>query len=649
MIIKRLILHNFGIYAGTNTFEFTGEKPVVLIGGMNGRGKTTFLSGVLLALYGANSFTFKESAFSAYGQYLKSFVNELDSTNESYIEMQFALNANIDDDICIKRSWNGNQKRVKEVLEVTQNGLFSKFLTDNWDMYVESVLPSGISNFFFFDGEKIAELAVEASDEQIKNSIRSLLGLNVIDVLLTDLNKVSRKIRRQTSGLVDESELDALRKTKEEADANLNEMDQTINELTDKILEIQKETELEQARFKMIGGDIVRQQEEQTNRLSALKADDQVIQSKLLEAAASELPLFMVNSLLERMQEQAEKEQNNKNTIIAVNKLSDMVELYKNTGGDINQAKDFIEFFKQMSVEDSIEEIYNLSSSSFFHLRILNSAKLKSLRKDTRDLIQEKKNISTKINEAENVLAVSINHEAVDQSLKKIAQLIEENANLNSKLSECEEKRKELHGIQIKVTTEFNRKVESMLASLEYKDDNERALSYIHKVQGVLGQYEKKLQSTKIKELSETITTCYKQIADKKYLIEKVVMDADTLDFTYLNNEGNEVPKLSLSAGEKQMMVIAILWALAKCSRKKLPVIIDTPLSRLDGSHREALIKTYFPNASDQTIILSTDTEINHEYYQMMKPSIGDEFTLYYDDNTKSTTIKRGYVFGAEL
>lgn len=649
MIIKRLILHNFGIYAGTNTFEFTGEKPVVLIGGMNGRGKTTFLSGVLLALYGANSFTFKESAFSAYGQYLKSFVNELDSTNESYIEMQFALNANIDDDICIKRSWNGNQKRVKEVLEVTQNGLFSKFLTDNWDMYVESVLPSGISNFFFFDGEKIAELAVEASDEQIKNSIRSLLGLNVIDVLLTDLNKVSRKIRKQTSGLADESELDALRKTKEEADANLNEMDQTISELTDKILEIQKETELEQARFKMIGGDIVRQQEEQTNRLSALKADDQVIQSKLLEAAASELPLFMVNSLLERMQEQAEKEQNNKNTIIAVNKLSDMVELYKNTGGDINQAKDFIEFFKQMSVEDSIEEIYNLSSSSFFHLRILNSVKLKSLRKDTRDLIQEKKNISTKINEAENVLAVAINHEAVDQSLKKIAQLIEENANLNSKLSECEEKRKELHGIQIKVTTEFNRKVESMLASLEYKDDNERALSYIHKVQGVLGQYEKKLQSTKIKELSETITTCYKQIADKKYLIEKVVMDADTLDFTYLNNEGNEVPKLSLSAGEKQMMVIAILWALAKCSRKKLPVIIDTPLSRLDGSHREALIKTYFPNASDQTIILSTDTEINHEYYQMMKPSIGDEFTLYYDDNTKSTTIKRGYVFGAEL
>ena len=95
------------------------------------------------------------------------------------------------------------------------------------------------------------------------------------------------------------------------------------------------------------------------------------------------------------------------------------------------------------------------------------------------------------------------------------------------------------------------------------------------------------------------------------------------------------------------MMVISLLWALAICSKKKLPVIIDTPLSRLDLSHRQALIKTYFPKASDQTIILSTDSEIDEDYYALMKKSIGDEFTLEYSDKTKSTTIKSGY-FGWE-
>lgn len=126
-------------------------------------------------------------------------------------------------------------------------------------------------------------------------------------------------------------------------------------------------------------------------------------------------------------------------------------------------------------------------------------------------------------------------------------------------------------------------------------------------------------------------------------------MDPKTLDLHYMNKEGEEIAKKRLSAGEKQLMVISLLWALATCSKKRLPVIIDTPLSRLDLSHRQALIKTYFPQASDQTIILSTDSEIDENYYALMKKSIGDEFTLKYSDKTKSTTIKSGYFGWEEL
>lgn len=131
-------------------------------------------------------------------------------------------------------------------------------------------------------------------------------------------------------------------------------------------------------------------------------------------------------------------------------------------------------------------------------------------------------------------------------------------------------------------------------------------------------------------------------------MIDTVVMDPETLDMTYLAPDDSKVDKTSLSAGEKQLMVIAILWALARCSNKKLPVIIDTPLSRLDSAHRESLIKIYFPQASEQTIILSTDSEINHEYYDMMKPFISDEFLLRYDDSKKSTTVSHGYFTGDE-
>jgi DNA sulfur modification protein DndD len=149
--------------------------------------------------------------------------------------------------------------------------------------------------------------------------------------------------------------------------------------------------------------------------------------------------------------------------------------------------------------------------------------------------------------------------------------------------------------------------------------------------------------------LAETITACYLKLENKKNLIRRIVMEPESLNLKYLSEDGVEVPKDSLSAGEQQLMVISILWALAICSKKKLPVIIDTPLSRLDSLHRTALITTYFPNAGEQTIILSTDSEIDAGSYQLMKENIGDEFTLNYDESSKSTSIKRGYLIGAKI
>ena len=145
-----------------------------------------------------------------------------------------------------------------------------------------------------------------------------------------------------------------------------------------------------------------------------------------------------------------------------------------------------------------------------------------------------------------------------------------------------------------------------------------------------------------------TITECYLKLANKKNLIRKIEMDPETLDWKCLSEDESEIPRDSLSAGEKQLMIISILWALAICSKKKLPVIIDTPLSRMDSLHRTALITTYFPNAGEQTIILSTDSEIDEGYYRLMKNNIGDEFTLNYDEVSKSTSIQKGYLIGAK-
>jgi DNA sulfur modification protein DndD len=211
------------------------------------------------------------------------------------------------------------------------------------------------------------------------------------------------------------------------------------------------------------------------------------------------------------------------------------------------------------------------------------------------------------------------------------------------KLNKLQQDRSSINATVIAKTAEYNRDVESYLQKMELQDDGDRLLKYSNMALRIIDAYTTELQKRKTDTLGMTITECYKKLANKKNLIQEIVMDPETLNMRYLDENKHEVLKESLSAGEKQLMVIAILWALALCSKKKLPVVIDTPLSRLDSQHRSSIISTYFPNASDQTIILSTDTEIDYNYYEMMKDSVGDEFILVYSEETKSTTVKKGY------
>ena len=256
-------------------------------------------------------------------------------------------------------------------------------------------------------------------------------------------------------------------------------------------------------------------------------------------------------------------------------------------------------------------------------------------------------NPQKQIGELDSYLSLDINEKELQKVYKKIKKAEEKLIKDQVKMSALEQKRTAANSKVMTTTSEFNKYVEAYLATAESRDSSERTIKYSNIALSILDKYQVELQKRKTDILAETITSCYKKLANKKNLINKIVMESDSLAIKYLSEEGKEVTQDSLSAGEQQLMVISILWALAICSKKKLPVIIDTPLSRLDSLHRIALINTYFPNAGEQTIILSTDSEIDSTYYDLMKDNVGDEFTLKYDEKTKSTSIERGYLIGA--
>ena len=640
MIIKKLTMHNFGVYAGTNILEFKGTKPVVLIGGMNGRGKTTILEAVLLGLYGANSYAYTESKYSTYGQYLKSYVNKTDGSLKTFVELTFSMDAKEEEVYCVRREWDGNGQRVRENISVKKNDEDSAFLTENWSMFVENILPSALSSFFFFDGEKIAELAVEDTSKRMKESIKAMLGITVLDVLQNDVGRIISRITRDNIGNQDFEKLEELRIAKKDAEKKLRDADENIEDAQAVIRCLQLELEKLNLDYAVKGGGILEQKNALLKQRSESIANVVSNQEQLLELSSGELPLMLVKELLEQISEEGKREHERKLDFLVLERVQKSYDKFYSQSDAIS---DFISFMQAEVKNEKYEDVYNLSDVCLHQVELLTDHLLEQSKAKATSLIKKRNQQQKKVDEIDNSLSVDIDEEVLTNIFEKIKdkerQIVEKQVEVEMLIKE----RTILHGTLMAAESEFSRYAETTLAVLESIDDDKRIVKYAHIANDIINLYRIRLQERKIDILAQTMTECYKRLANKKNLVDHITMNPETLDLHYVNKEGEEIAKKRLSAGEKQLMVISLLWALAICSKKKLPVIIDTPLSRLDSSHRQTLIKKYFPKASDQTIILSTDSEIDENYYSLIKKSVGDEYTLKYSDKTKNTNIIQGY------
>ena len=645
MIINKLQLHNFGVYASDNTFVFNSEKPVVLIGGMNGRGKTTFLEAILLALYGKNSFAVQESIHGAYGKYLKAHTNIADGTNESFVELEFSIEEDGKNNIyTVNRSWNTNVKNIKDKVTVKKNGNDDSFLAKNWTMFVESILPSALANFYFFDGEKIAELAESDTSMQMKSSIKALLGINVIDLLENDITRIIKKMDTEQTDSYNGSYIEELRRIKDEKADILKQIDDDIVELEKKLSRTNKKIDKKTEEFNAKGGQIASQSQELFSERIKLNSEINKIQETYLELAAGELPLLMVEDLLSSIKDKSETERENKSMSVAVRKINQMFKEYSyKTQQSSDEISQFIKYLKKQAKKKQTKSVFDLSENGYIQLSVLLSNQLENTQNSYNSSKVNEQRIMKRINEIDNYLSVDIDEKAIARLYKRIGELQNERMDIEIQIEAKKKQRITANGECQKATTEFNRCVDKAIASMERGDDVQRIHKYALKAQQLAARYKIELQRSKISNLADTMTKCYKKILGKKNLIDRIEMDAETLDYHYIDVNGNEVMKSGLSAGEKQLMVIAMLWALAECSNKMLPVIIDTPLARLDSLHRKALIERYFPNASSQTVILSTDSEIDSNYYNIIKPFVSNEFTLVYDENEKRSYVRTGY------
>ncbi|TWW09201.1 hypothetical protein E3A20_16720, partial [Planctomyces bekefii] len=174
-------------------------------------------------------------------------------------------------------------------------------------------------------------------------------------------------------------------------------------------------------------------------------------------------------------------------------------------------------------------------------------------------------------------------------------------------------------------------------------DSNARICALAQRTQIAMRKFLHRATERKIDRLSEKITECFRYLLHKQRLISRVSIDPATFRISLFGESGELLPKERLSEGEKQIFAVSVLWGLSQSSARPLPTIIDTPMGRLDSAHRTQLVSRYFPHASHQVIILSTDTEIERTYFEQLEPFVSRAYHLQYDDIAKRTVVAEGY------
>ena len=147
----------------------------------------------------------------------------------------------------------------------------------------------------------------------------------------------------------------------------------------------------------------------------------------------------------------------------------------------------------------------------------------------------------------------------------------------------------------------------------------------------------------KLSQVSDQITDAFRRLVGKESLIKTIEISPQDFELILTKPDGDLIENDQLSHGERQILAYAVLWGLSKVSGRPLPTVIDTPMGRLDETHRMNLSENYFHQASHQVVILSTDTEIYGKFLEAMKPGVGKMYSLQFDEKTKSTQVIEGY------
>ncbi|MFN9615130.1 MAG: DNA sulfur modification protein DndD, partial [Dolichospermum sp.] len=540
MIFLELVLQNFGPYAGKQIINLNPQidednaRPIILLGGMNGGGKTTLIDAIRLALYGQRAQCSTRGNLS-YSDFLTQCVNsKANPTEKTRIELVFE---HIEEDKPIQyrvvRTWEKNPKDGKDHLGILGDDETWPIdsLVNIWDEYIENILPLGISNLFLFDGEQVKELAEqEIPPPIVVDAINGLLGLELADKLAIDLEILVNRKKREFADNKDLSKLEEIENKLHEKQEEYENNRQRLATVNIKVSELEKIQEEALDKFVNEGGKIAAERSQlEQQRENKIKLANNVRES-LCELADDVLPLALISPLLSQIQRQGEKELKTQQIQLAKDVLIARDQRLMNWLKQLNLENTKISNIQSFLAED-INNLYsnNLSTENTWlnadeeSLSLVDNItyRLQIGQNTAQKQLDELNNYEEEILTLERQVQTAAAPEeymklqkAVKEAQTGFNQIKYQAEMMNQKLIELEAETKKLR-------QELN---EYTVENLKYQN-SEHIIDSATKVQQTLKIFRERLTLRKLNKLEEEVKNCFLYLLHKSDLVHRIAID----------------------------------------------------------------------------------------------------------------------------
>jgi DNA sulfur modification protein DndD len=657
LTLDELVVENFGIYRERHVISLTPpsrKKPIVLFGGMNGAGKTTLLDALQLGLHGKRA-KCSNRGNGSYDDFLRASINRFaDASEGASIEVYFHhVNDGREQSFRVRRSWHENGNGLKESVDVFVDGTRDTAVSDAWAEYAEEFIPARLSHLFFFDGEKIEALAdLDNASELLRSGIHSLLGLDIVDRLVADLDVVASRKNKLLK--VDGDVAVAILQAQNEVEVLISRKDKLVQSIGAAQSQLEQSVYLYEkviSRLQSEGGDLFTQKSNLELNKKRLETEIQILDSVLREDAAQAAPMLLVTDLLESVHRQSRQENVSASAHLLRDVLFERDTLVLDSlreagarGPVIKTISGFLERDRKNRTAAARTPRYlSVSEDSQSMLMELHSSGLPALQTRIRHQLTRREELLEELAVVERKLSMVPEEDAIAPLEVERKTLEEKRALLSREQARLQEEQRMLDNEISRKQSVLNKLRELAMRSDLEQEDVARVRDHSSRAQDALNTFRQKIVEHHIAAIQNYVLESFRYLVRKKSLLSSITIDCQTFAVELRAGDGKVMKPDRLSAGERQLLAVSLLWGLAKASRRPLPAIIDTPLGRLDSSHRRHLVERYFPHASHQVLLLSTDEEIRGEYLEAIRPSVGHSYLLEFNETERSSTVTPGY------